>query len=449
MPTGSLSNTATAHPADGCKWNRRALRWLAATACCIALLAITATSVSADDELTVRVQVRALIQQLNSETRAERITAERGLVALGPDALAHLPAPDLLPNVSVRQAVRRVRVTLERQASEESVKASTVTLSGEFPLSKIVQEIETQTANQIVPVDVASEQLARKFSVRWDKTPFWKVIGRLEDDGCHVAFDDVRRFVLRTTGKPREQTKTSVLEAFRILAGPISTRSFSDDEFVLKCPIAIQCEPRLRPLFLRLNTAFFRLETADGTRLEPFDQNARLELPLGIGGRTATFELTFVSDGPVAGPFHLTGLASMLTAALEQPIVFRDLAEANGVARRRGGVTVVLTKSDVFPFEDRQRVRVEVRVSYDVGASAFESHQTWVFHNSVALQRPGAEPISPEGFETLFQGDGSVGVAYQFIDDGRKLDDVTFVYTAPTLLINVPLKIELDGLRSE
>src|SRR5262245_38788858 len=52
-------------------------------------------------------QVRALIQQLDAETLAARAAAEKKLMDLGPGVLPALPAPELLPNASVRESVRR------------------------------------------------------------------------------------------------------------------------------------------------------------------------------------------------------------------------------------------------------------------------------------------------------------------------------------------------------
>src|SRR5437016_14638307 len=77
----------------------------------------------------LEVEVRQLLTELSGATREQRSLAEKRLLELGPKVLPLLPAPELLPSVSVREAVRRIRVELERIAARESVLPSRVTLS--------------------------------------------------------------------------------------------------------------------------------------------------------------------------------------------------------------------------------------------------------------------------------------------------------------------------------
>jgi hypothetical protein len=91
--------------------------------------------------------------------------------------------------------------------------------------------------------------------------------------------------------------------------------------------------------------------------------------------------------------------------------------------------------------------RVQLRVSYDLGAHAFESHQTWVFHNRVFLVDPGGKEHGPNGgFTTLHQGDGSVAIEYSFKNLPADPAKWNFVYVAPTLLINVEIPIALSEI---
>ena len=86
----------------------------------LAAFAITAPIVIAQDKTPVaniRDAIPGLVEQLSAATLAERTQAAERLVALGPDALPFLPAPDLLPSVAARQAIRSVRVRLEHEAA--------------------------------------------------------------------------------------------------------------------------------------------------------------------------------------------------------------------------------------------------------------------------------------------------------------------------------------------
>jgi hypothetical protein len=396
-----------------------------------------------------RTRVRDLIGALGSDTRAARRQAERDLVSLGPAALPHLPAPELLPTVSVKQAVRRIRVTLEHQAAEQSVKASTVTLGGDRTLAELIPQLAKQTGNTISLEKLTARQLKSSHSVNWNETPFWSAIRDIESSGFAFRFAaESGAFEIRPRSESDAALRQTIQNSFRIRAGPVVARTISadDDQTVLNCPLSIECEPRLRPLLLRMSTNDFQLKSPDGTSVGPFNADGRIELPLGDGGREARTDLAFLSERVVDKSVKLIGKVTVLTAALEQPVVFRDLDSASGTSRRRGGVTATLRKlTRRRSRSDEPFVHIEIGVSYDVGANAFESHQTWVFHNRVFLESKDGDRLSADGFETLFQGDGTVGVVYRFanLDD---LQDMKFVYMAPTLLISVPLQIEIDDL---
>ena len=396
-----------------------------------------------------RTRIRELIEQLGSDTRAARRQAERDLVSLGPAVLPQLPAPELLPTVSVKQAVRRIRVTLEHQAAEQSVKASTVTLTGDMTLAELIPQLAKQTGNTISLEKLTAPQLMSSLSVNWMETPFWSAIREIESSGLVFRFAaESGSLELRSRSDSDTASRQTIQKSFRIRAGPVVARTISsdDDQAVLNCPLSIECEPRLRPLLLRMSTNDFQLKWSDGTSIGPFNADGRIELPLGDGGREARTDLAFLSKRAVDKPVKLVGKATVLTAALEQPVVFRDVERASGTSRRRGGVTVTLRKLTRGRSKtDGPFAHIEIGVSYDVGANAFESHQTWVFHNRVFLESADGDRLAANGFETLFQGDGSVGVTYRFsnLDD---LQHMKFVYMAPTLLIAVPLQFEIHDL---
>ena len=101
--------------------------------------------------------------------------------------------------------------------------------------------------------------------------------------------------------------------------------------------------------------------------------------------------------------------------------------------------------------EKGHTARVLIRVSYDLGASAFESHQTWVFHNRVWLAGTSetSSRLLPNSFETVFQNETGVGIEYVFEGLKKNPAETQFVYLAPTQLIRVPLKIDFEKLAVE
>lgn len=447
MPTGSPSSTATARRADA--HNSRTIRGIRAVLIFVTLLGGSAGAETEQDSSKTRSRVRELIVALESDQRAVRVQSERDLTAIGPAALQYLPAPDVLPSVSVRQAVRRVRVVLEHRAARESVKASRVTLRGEFPLSELIAELSRQTGNAISTAALTSPDIDRSVAVKWNDTSFWAAIATLEAAGFGSRFTGEGQFELHRISRSPIEQRVVIDEAFRTRADRVTARKIDENgsSVLLKAPLTIECEPRLRPLFLRMSTNDFQMRLADGSQLGPFNSDGRIEVPLGDGGRAANIDLAFVSDEPVRNDVSLQGGVSILTAGLEQPIRFRNLASAPGTARRRGGVTVTLQKlAQISNATDGRFMRVEIRVSYDAGANAFESHQTWVFLNRVFLQDEKGQQVSPSAFETLYQGDGTIGVAYRFDNSPEELKGMQFVYMAPTLLINVPLTLAIEDV---
>ena len=114
-------------------------------ACCLA----NSFLASAQDEPLKKQTVDELIRLLDAPTLSERSQAERRILDLGPAALPMLPSPELIESVSARESVRRIRSQLERRAARESSRASVVTLTGDFPIDQLLQEIQKQTGNQI------------------------------------------------------------------------------------------------------------------------------------------------------------------------------------------------------------------------------------------------------------------------------------------------------------
>ena len=426
-----------------------------AFACLISTFAFAA-SLAGDDASPQ--QVSALLKQLNAKSRQQRLAAEAELLKLGPAILDSLPPPDLLANVSVREAVRRLRTQLERTAAEQSIRASHVTLAGERTIREIVAAISAQTGNSVVcaatdrqPTD--SDVFEQTLPVDWKNQPFWDAIIQIEAAGFRAEYlldENSLTLSLAASNSRVIERQTTQHLAFRLEALPVEQRQIDGtDNVLVRVPLRILCEPRLRPLFLRCSMSDWSL-TAGTERLSPFSPGSRVEIPLGDGGREAKFEPSFLapSAASISRNLALTGRLTLLTAALEREITFPMLAEAEGLTRRRGGVTVTVSKAQLSRSNSGNHLaRVSTQIGYDSEANAFESHQTWIFHNRVFLRdQKGNKYPANDGFSTLFQGDGSVGVEYRFSRLPSSPAEWQFTYVAPTLLIDVPLDVQIDGI---
>lgn len=406
--------------------------------------------------------VEEQIQRLDADTLRDRAGAEKALLAAGPEVLPFLPPPELLPSVAVRQAVRRIRLRLEEAKARKSVKASTVTIRGTFPLEDLLKKITEQTGNPIESGELPQEMLAQEVPFEADELAFWDALARI---GSTAGFQiqpakspgAATSAVRLTSAEPESKTIRQTTDgAFLIQAdkSKLRPRFGVEDQQLLRVPIRIAAEPRLRPLFLKIKGEDFTARTKNEGELTPFNPEASLELPLGEGGNETAFPTDFLVPKPFKEPgIELTGKATLTVAAGSEEIAFTNLPKARGTARRRGGVTVTLNEVDFRAEEEnpnRQTAKIRVTVNYDTGGPAFESHRTWIFHNRVYLEDSQGKRIERNSnFHTALQTDGGVIVEYNFDDLAGDPAKYQFVYVAPTLIINVPVEFQFEKLPGE
>ncbi len=404
-------------------------------------------------------QVRWLLKELDADQRVRRQKAERELLDLGQAILPELPPPELLPNQAVRATVARVRVILERRQAQESVQPTRITSVKGLKLRDWLHELEQQTANPIdasaVPPAAANATINQSFQ----QTPFWQALDAvLLPQQLRIQFapdSSALKLVPATTPSADAAWKVAIDGPFRVAVESVKTRKVSGNEQQqrLRTELSVAPEPRLRALFLKLAAKDFQATGPTGRIFAPADPPAQFDLPLGEGGRFVRWNLDFAANSNVPAaeifPLKIQGQAMMQIDAASEHIRFTDLVDGAGTARRRGGVTVAVQKiqAKVQP-DTTQTVSIKVLVAYDTGGPAFESHRTWIFHNEVYLDRKEGNSLPPNGgFETDLQANGSVGVTYHFQGLKGPLADYEFIYVAPTLIVDVPVKIQLEGIR--
>jgi hypothetical protein len=394
---------------------------------------------------------------LGGETRAQRSAAEKRLIELGPKVLPLLPAPELLATNSVREAVRKIRIELERVLARESVLPSHVTLHGMRSLSDILAEIARQTGNRLDGLGLGEEALRETMDLDVEAIPFWQVLDDLAARrALHYVYDanlrGLRLLAGRRTGRPAE-TAASYPGAFRFTALPAVRKTTPRGVTLARVTLRLMSEPRLRPLFLQFAMKDVSARTKDQGELQAFNPEASYELALSEGGGQSEITLDYLLPEISADLLSLKGKLQCTTAAGNEPIRFTDLAraqEARGenVARRRGGVTVTLNRvQGEQASAGKIKANILVGVAYDTGGPAFESHRTWILHNEVYLEdRSGGRLRLNGGSETTQQGNGSVGIEYHFVDLPHPIGEYSFVYVAPTLIVDVPIEFEIQSV---
>lgn len=419
------------------------MRWIT-----IALaLVLWPGALPAQDEAALRLEVRKLVQELDADTRTTRLAAERTLLEMGPKILPFLPSAELV-GPGARESLAKLRFELERRLARESLLPSRVNLGGERTVAAWVEHFET-TGNALDVSRLSPEILARKVTLPpQDGATFWKALEALKS-AAQVRPDErtVRGELTLIPAAGDAPLAEDLRGAFRTrLTQAVFREGLVADEDLLRLTLELEAEPRLRPLFLK----YAGRDVTAGS-LPPLSPEGKYELLLADGLRPARIQCDFrrpKSDAArtldIAGRFHVT------VAAGSEAIRFTDLEpltrkRAIPVSRRRGGVTVAVQK--VLVNEAEQELRLEVRVSYDSGGPAFESHRAWLLHNRAYLELPGGKTLELNaGLDPLDQSDGAQTAAYAFRDVPAPLGEIAFVYVAPTLIIETPVEMKFTGV---
>lgn len=414
-----------------------------------------------------RASVETLLRGLEAATLEERARAERSLLDLGPDVLPLLPAPELTPSVPVREAVKRVRVQLERRAARESALASRFTLKGETTVAELLSQIWMQTRNR---VELGGQPLvdgSTVLTVDFDHRPFWECLDEVgERLNLRAEFDAQRgalKLVPRQTGAPVELA-VQLSGPFRLAIHSAEIRPVvgAADRRLLRVAGRIALEPRLRPLFLHFAAGDVKAVSGQNQALSAWNPDAKYEHPVGDAGRDVPIQFDYVlpvanSSTGMASPegISLNGRVALQLAAATERIVFDKTSQTPGAARRRGGVTVRLREVKFEPLAseaanspDQLRAEIGVAVSYDTGGPAFESHRTWMFHNAVYLETEARRRVDFTEYDTNQQADGAVAVGYRWDKLPAPATQYKFIYEAPTLILDVPLDVKLEGIRA-
>lgn len=402
-----------------------------------------------DNERRIAAEVKELIRDLDADQLTVRRTAQKKLLKLGPRILPYLPPPELMSRLGVRRAVAELRIQLQRRKARASVEPSHVTVAGTRTLAELLSSIATQTGNRIA-VDRLSEEIRnRHLSLTLEQEPFWAVMDRVVSDGrLGYRFAEMTDEILLSERKSTDKfSEVAVTHAgsFRVAVESVKLRARYHDVRVV---MGIVAEPRLRPLFLKYAAADFAGTTDSGQNLLPKNPAAQLELPLGQGGCYTQLRIDLAESKSKINHFGLRGQFKVTVAAAEEKIRFTDLPKARNVARRRGGVTVKLVEmKSVETQGERHDITIHAAVTYDAGGPAFESHRTWIFHNKVFLETKTGERIDfPGGQRTTLSREGAVLVEYPFRNLKHPLSEYQFVYVAPTLIIDVPVKFEFKRI---
>jgi hypothetical protein len=390
-------------------------------------------------------KVRRLVRQLDAAEAAARDAAYAELVQIGPDVLEHLPKLADNPPAAVRDAIRRLRGEFDRQAADQAMQGSTVTLQGKaIPLKQVAEAFAKQTGNK-VSVDEVGPDL--KVDLELKDAPFWKSLDSVADQAklsvysysqdaaeLRPAFSGQRPRGQGAyyTGPLRFQANQIQLERDLRIAG----------EGSLVVALEISWEPRLRPIMLRQKLS--ALEASDENE-GAIAAQGQGELPMLVhqGASAVELELPFKAPPRSAKAIKtLKGTVEVLVPGKAEAFEFGGLPMAKKTEQQRHNATVT--------FEGARKVgevwEVRIRVKYDQAFNALDSHLVgWMLNNEAYLLDEKGERVENSGFETTHRSEEEIGVAYLF-EAAAGLAGHKFVYHTPGAIYRLPVRYELNDL---
>ena len=395
----------------------------------------------------VAAEVRSLLRQLDAASLAERDAAEARLIELGPPIVDLLPRGGGRLSAEVRQRVERVRGKLELARAQKYVLPSHLTLQGKLKLSEILKSIAAQSGNTIVDYREEFGQDAddNEIELAINNVEFWPALEQFLDKAGLALYPYAEKGGLAIVTRDVPATNLAHVRyagVFRLEPTQVvAERNLQDNRHAVHLRLAIAWEPRTKPLALWL--PLDSLSGRDDLGGEIITAEAgSLEAPANPG--TTAVELQVPLTPPPREASKIASLKGKLTALVpgrNEQFTFDNLEKARDVEQRRAGAIVVLEQTR----KNNALWELRVRVRYEDSGQALESHRGWVFENEAYLLTADGERHVPDAYETTRHSEQEVGIAYLF-DMPKGLAELKFVYSTPTVFLNVPVEFELSDL---
>ena len=210
----------------------------------------------------------------------------------------------------------------------------------------------------------------------------------------------------------------------------------------LQLTLEVAWEPRLKPVVLLQPMGKTKAIDEQGRTINPTHTTNTLELNVQAGSKSLEVPIQFALPERTSRKIaQLDGELTALVPGKAEEFRFMGLDKPEKQELRRGSVTVTIDRVA----KNNQVHQVFIRVTFDRGEGALESHRTWILNNEAWLENGAGEKTAYAGLETTRQSENEVGLAYLFgVDDG--LAGYTFVYRTPATIARLPIAFQLKDL---
>jgi hypothetical protein len=342
-------------------------------------------------ELT-RETVAQWVADLGSDSRAVRARAEAALVEHGTEAF------DLLPNEStldpaVRETLERIVRTVEDAETQKALIPREVRLRSK-QLAECLDALELQTGNSIPRLDKPLPELTQVPPV--EPRTFWQAIDWIES---HSEL----RYGGHQLQISKQRSPANLQGPFRFLLLDHTVRETAAGQKLLSAKLRVECEPRLRPLFLVAGVDTWKARIGD-QELEAFTPGASRELPAGRNGET-DIGYDFIVPEQATGKLTLTGELSLTLSARTTSVTFSDLKARLPLVRRRGQASLSLLS--IKPTEEETVIRLAL--AFPESRGLFESYRSSLLTPDLALEmREGTRIAASETAQIQEDPEGNI-----------------------------------------
>ena len=397
----------------------------------------------ADPETATEDEIRKLISQLEAVRLADRDAAEKRLTELGAGILSHLPEINSRTGGELKIRLQRIRAALQTEKLDDFYEASRVSLTGQFPLSTVLKEIEQQTGNKITLSSQDNSLSSKMIQLNLKDVEFWQAL----DEIAAQAKLQVQPFAYNLDGLVlTTSTRTNSPPAFT--RGPFrvetlsvsSTRAFSSSApGQTEISVVAIWEPRLKPVYMQIPMGKIVAKTDTDQELASASPMANPEIPLNTGGCATQLDLPIALPSSEAQALvKLSGEFEVAVPSERHEYVFKNFANGARQSEKFGDVTVTLEGAR------RNGPVFEMRILVEFGnaVGALESYRSWILSNHTFLRGPNERILENVGFNLYANSSSGVGINYLFQINGDP-DDFQLIYDSPAMMSRQNLAFEL------
>jgi hypothetical protein len=337
---------------------------------------------------------------------------------------------------------------LPQPAAVNPARAATVTLQKEYRLNDALAGVARQTGMSVPNLQPTNNPTLK---LQLSNSPFWEAVDSIARQ-ANASLSLYSPAGVALSGSPFRPAPVHYGGVFRFAAKRVGAeRDLESGLHLCNLALEVAWEPRFRPFYLEVTDVLVEFAPdAKGNRLRVQQPGKGYESVVGrpaheVELRVRAPERSSPAVALFQGKAKVVGPNKMLTFRFPRLKPVRQPGEA--INETQEGVRVSLRKV----IADEERWTFEVGLDYPPGGPAFESHQSWLGNNLIALER-GKQRLTPRANDqrTLLLTDQPphrAVIQYYFTPPEKtRLADWALVYQTPGRIVEASVPFEFRDL---